>query len=127
MADRLTLPAGRYRFHVTVPDTGYIGRTEYEVTREFVIAPAPLQVEATRTGGNATITVSAHAPQGFRLLDLEAGATRRFPLRNATVSVVVGGGAATEVTLDASGQATFPAAAGAIVVTDASGNTGASS
>lgn len=127
MADRLTLPAGRYRFHVTVPDTGYIGRTEYEVTREFVIAPAPLQVEATRTGGNATITVTAHAPQGFRLLDLEAGATRRFPLRNATVSVVVGGGAAATVTLDASGQATFPAAAGAIAVTDASGNTGTSS
>ena len=127
MADRLTLPTGRYRFHVTIPAaSGFVGMTEYEVTREFVVAPAPLQVAVMRDGGNATITVTAHAPQGFRLLDLEAGATRPFPLRNATVSVSVGGGAAIMVTLDASGRATFPAAAGTIVVTDANANTGAS-
>ena len=127
MADRLALPTGRYRFSVTVPDTAFAGRTDYAVTREFEVTPAVLNVAVERAGGNATITVTAHAPQGFRLLDLEAGATRPIPLRNATVSVRVGTGAPMDVTLDASGRATFAAGAGAIDVTDTNGNHGTSS
>ncbi len=127
--DRLGLPVGRYRFAVDVPaGAGHLGTTQYLVTREFEVAPASLRVAVERlAGGSATITVSALAPSGFRLLDRTAGANRPIPLRGAAVHVELAGGATVDVTLDDSGQATFAAPAGAISVTDAFGNTGTGS
>jgi neutral ceramidase len=126
VTDRLGLPLGRYRFVVDVPaGAGHLGTTEYLVTREFEVTPAELGVAVERTGGNATITVTVHAQDGFRLLDLgPGGANRPFPLRNAEVTVQLSDGSSTTVTLDADGRATFAAPAGAITVTDTAGNTG---
>ncbi|MBX7197407.1 MAG: neutral/alkaline non-lysosomal ceramidase N-terminal domain-containing protein [Sandaracinaceae bacterium] len=125
ISDRLALPTGRYRFVVDVPDgAGLLGTTQYMVSREFVVAPATLGVAVERAGGNATITVTAHAPHGFRLLDLRAGANRPIPLRGVEVTVGLSDGTSRTVTLDADGHATFAAPAGAITVTDAAGNTG---
>lgn len=128
VTDRLGLPVGNYRIVVDVPEgAGHLGTTEYMVMREFVVAPATLAVAAERSGGNATITVTAHAPSGFRLVDLQTGANRPFPLRNTEVTVQVGTGTPSTVTLDGEGRATFPAGAGAITVTDGAGNTGSAS
>lgn len=128
LSGRLGLPLGRYRFVVDVPEgAGYLGTTQYTLSREFEVEPAALSVAVERSGGNATITVTAHAAKGFRLLDLEAGANRPIPLRGANVFVSIAGGSPTSVTLDANGRATFPAGAGTIVVTDDVGNTGSGS
>jgi len=127
VSDRLGLPTGRYRFAIDVPDgAGFLGTTQYVVTREFTVTPATLNVAVERSGGNATITVTAPEPRGCRRPDQEAGANRPFPLRNAEVTVAVGASTST-VTLDASGRATFPAGAGMITVTDAAGNSGSGS
>lgn len=125
VSDRLALPTGRYRFVVDVPDgSGLLGTTQYMVSREFVVEPTTLRVAVERMGASATITVTAHAEDGFRLLDEQIGANRPFPLRNAPVRVRFADGTTTTVTLDAEGRATVMAPAGAITVTDAAGNTG---
>lgn len=126
--DRLGLPVGRYRFVVDVPaGAGHLGTTEYMISREFVVAPAQLAVAVERAGGMATVTVTAHAANGFRLLDLQTGANRPFPVRNAEVTIRFADASTTTVTLDDAGRATFAAPAGAITVTDAAGNSGSGS
>ncbi len=126
--DRLALPLGRYRFVVDVPaGAGHLTTTEYMLSREFVVTAAPLAVAVERSGGNATITVTVHAAQGFRLLDLQTGANRPFPLRNTELIVDLADGSTTTVTTDADGRATFAAPSGAISVTDPVGNTGSAS
>jgi neutral ceramidase len=126
LADRLALPLGRYRFVVDVPEgAGHLGTTEYMLSREFEVAPAELDIAVSRGGGNATITVSAQAADGFRLLELSpGGASRPVPLRGAAVTVELPDGSSLAVTLDAEGRATFAAPAGSITVTDAAGNVG---
>lgn len=125
VSDRLGLPAGRYRFVVDVPEgAGLLGTTRYLVSREFEVVPATLEVRAERAASGTTITVSAHFPDGFRLVDLRAGANRPFPLRGATVSVSIGGGPMRDVTLDDEGRANLPGGAGEIVVRDRYGNVG---
>jgi neutral ceramidase len=127
VSDRLALPTGRYRFVVDVPDgAGLLGTTQYLITREFVVEPTTLAVAVERSGGNATITVTAHAPEGFRLLDEEIGANRPFPLRAAAVTLRFADGSTMDATLDRDGRVTVPAPAGAITVTDAAGNSGSS-
>jgi hypothetical protein len=129
IADRLALPLGRYRFVVNVPEgAGHLGTTEYMVMREVEVTPAELDVAVERSGANATITVTVHAADGFRLLDLgPGGANRVFPLRGASVTVDLSDGSSRSVVLDAEGRATFTAPAGRITVTDTVGNTGSAS
>ncbi|UJR80779.1 neutral/alkaline non-lysosomal ceramidase N-terminal domain-containing protein [Sandaracinus amylolyticus] len=115
LAPRRGAPVGIYRFRVVGPG--------YEITSEtFRVSPATLSVVVSGT----SIEVSASAPFGYRLLDLETGATRPAPLRGATIEVSFDGGAATEITLDATGRGTIapPAGWGFLSVTDEHGNTG---
>lgn len=101
---RLGAPAGEYRFHVYGPETG--SGPLYELTSDpFTVSPAALQ--ATLSG--STLEVTAHAPTGFRLLDLVAGATRPIPLRGVDVEVAFDGGAPTTVTLDGEGRGSVAA------------------
>ncbi|AKF06613.1 neutral/alkaline non-lysosomal ceramidase N-terminal domain-containing protein [Sandaracinus amylolyticus] len=115
LAPRRGAPVGAYRFRVVGPG--------YEITSEpFRVSPATLGVVVSDT----SIEVSASAPFGYRLLDLESGATRPAPLRGETIEVAFDGGAPTEITLDASGRGTLspPASWTSLTVTDTHGNSG---
>lgn len=123
-SSRAGLPLGTYRFVVVGPS--YTLHSD-----EFDVTPGAL--ELTRTGGTGTMvtfTAGYHAPDGYRLLDEQAGATRFAPIRGGTVDVSIttgtGSTAMTGVAIDTSGNVSIDAGAGAtaITVTDAYGNTG---
>ena len=120
LAGRLGAPAGTYRFHVYGPETED-GEPLYELTSDpFEVTPAALQ--ATLSDG--TLSVTAHAPTGYRLLDASAGATAPIPLRGATVEIAFHGGAPMNVVLDGEGRGSVTPPAGwtGATVTDSFGN-----
>ncbi len=121
---RAGLPLGTYRIVVVGPS--------YSLhSSEFQVVAGALEVR--RTGGTGTsVTLSAgyHAPDGYRMLDEQAGATRFAPIRGGTVDVAITNGSGTTtmtgVSVDGSGSLSIDAGAGAtsLTVTDAYGNTG---
>jgi neutral ceramidase len=124
LADRGSLPLGRYRFHVA--GDGWTLDSD-----PFEVVPGGLGAVASRAGTVLTVTATLSAPKGFRLLDLEAPSNRPVPLRQQTVTiellaadvVLFSGSAETSdtgvVTVDRAEVTT----ATSVRITDSSGNT----
>lgn len=115
LSDRAGLPLGRYRF-VVQGSTGYVLESD-----PFTVEGAQLTLTSEAAGADLRVTVRYAVPSdGYRLLDLEGQSNAPLPVRNAPVSVTVDGGAAVDLTTDASGVIVIPGAAGAteIVVSE---------
>lgn len=80
--DRLALPTGRYRF--AVEGTGYRLNS-----RAFSVTTAALRVTANRTATGVTLTASARAADGWRLLSLRTRPGGALPLPRHAVDVEV--------------------------------------
>lgn len=78
---RAALPLGRYRFQVQGDG--------WQVTSDaFTVTPASLGVTATRINDtNIEVTVTMHAPQGYRLLDMALPSNQPVPLADAQVTI----------------------------------------
>lgn len=80
LATRAALPLGRYRFRVAGKD--------FDITSDaFEVVPAPLTVNAARTGTSIAANASLHAPDGYRLLDLILDSNDPVPVRGGTFDV----------------------------------------
>ncbi|MCC6877709.1 MAG: hypothetical protein IT378_25595, partial [Sandaracinaceae bacterium] len=119
-AARAGLPLGRYK--IVVQGSGYTVESD-----PFDVTPGALELRSTVMGSDLVIEVGYHAPEGYRLLDLQAGANRFVPVRGASVEVVLTPGGAQTLATDASGRVTLAGAATGVTrvqVTDPYGNTG---
>ena len=123
LADRGSLPLGRYRFAVE-------GKGWMLASNAFTVVAGGVALGTiTRTGGNIRTPVTYHAPKGWRLLDMNAPSNRPVPVRTQSVTVTLRNGAgvavASEVvTTDAMGIATVAdnALAVSVQITDRFGN-----
>ena len=118
------VPTGSYRFHVE-------GAGWSLDSNEFAIVEGGLILtQATRTGGNVTVTTQWSAPKGWRLMDEQAKSNQPVPLRAQLVTMQLldvanqAVGAPVQVTTSAAGIATRSDVGGAtqIRVTDRFGN-----
>ncbi len=126
LADRVGVPLGRYRFRVVGPRDAS-GTPLYEFTSDaFDVVPGALSVMGTTSGTTVTLDLGYHAPNGYRLLDTQGGATQRFPVRGGSVDVSIDGAPAIAVTVSDTGSAmvTVPAGFTELRITDRFGNTG---
>ncbi len=122
LADRGGLPLGRYRFHVE-------GKGWTLDSDPFEVVAGGLNANATRTGGNVSVTVRWHAPKGWRLLDMGLMSNQPIPVKNQQVTVELRSAANAVLstatpTTDGSGVATVSdnAAATNVRVVDRFGN-----
>jgi hypothetical protein len=80
LADRASVPLGRYRFHVE-------GDGWSLASDPFEVVPGGLGAVASRAGTVLTLTATLSAPKGFRLLDLQAPSNRPVPLRQQALTI----------------------------------------
>ncbi|MBP6840126.1 MAG: hypothetical protein KA190_22705 [Kofleriaceae bacterium] len=120
------LPLGRYRFHVE--GDGWTLDSD-----PFEVVGGGLEASATRPSAtSARVTVTIHAPRGWRLLDPALPSNRPVPLRATAITVAFLGASGNVLatatgTTDAGGVATVDGGAAAtgatqVRVTDADGN-----
>jgi neutral ceramidase len=121
---RGALPLGRYRFRVE-------GDAFELASDAFEVVPAALEVRATLASGEVQLAVSLHAPQGYRLMDLELASNGPIPLRSQALEVTLihasGPDSNMSVMTTDAGVVTIPASMEAPVeirVRDAHGNAG---
>ncbi len=121
---RAGVPLGTYRFHVT-------GKSWTLDSAPFEVVAGGLLVRTATpvTAGHIAATVALHAPQGWRLLDMDLPSNQPVPLRSAavTVDLLDANGAVKRtaaVSTDANGGVEVAPVAGAtqLRVTDGFGN-----
>ncbi len=128
LEERLSAPAGRYRFRVE--GTGYAIASE-----PFEVVPAPLAVSARVEGAELAIELGVEPRHGWRLLRMSGVMNERVPLDAGPFTVELHRGAAVEtltgVPLAAPGSLRVLPASGAtierVVVVDPYGNRGEAS
>ena len=121
--ERGNVPLGNYRFHVE--GSGWT----LDSSPFTVVAGGAVLNQPMRTGGSVKVTLSWHAPKGWRLMDMSAKSNQPVPVRNQQITVdlltaadlVVG---SSQPTTDAVGSVTITdnAAATKLRVTDRFGN-----
>ncbi len=130
LSSRAGVPLGRYRFRVQ--------GLSYELFSDaFTVTPASLQISPSRAGTTISANTTLHAPQGYRLLDMQAPSNRPVPIRggvfrvelarNSGAPMVFTNVAVSEqgtLSVDAGGQA---GQVTGVTVTDAFGNSGSGS
>jgi hypothetical protein len=123
LADRASVPTGKYRFHV-------VGHNWTLDSSPFTVVPGGLGGSADRTGQNVTGTITLDAPKGYRLLDMNLASNRPVPYGSQMLSLTFTSGSTTLVTgtttSDASGNWAYShpltQSADHVTVTDQHGN-----